>query len=338
MTKSTPKINQGKRPKRKAPSRKLPIPASNLNLLNYRIEDFGRESTPKNTEKAYLNDIDCYLNWGGPLPASPEWVARYLAAHAQVHKVTTLRRRKAMIARWHRDKGLNDPTQTEIVRRTIKGIARLYNQPPNKKKPISIRQVERLYLHLTKTINNAPSLTPQKTKALRDRAMLAVGFWGCLRSHELVDLQVRHIKITQHHIRIYNPYTKTDKEVVGREKYLASLPKMCPVVAVREYLKAANPRESLFPHMTPKGELGFAAIKSSSIHEWLQSLCKKANVRSSNLGSHSLRRGFATWYAKDGDLWGLMAAGDWKDTAVAAGYVDQEINIKQIRKRLKSSI
>lgn len=314
----------------------VPISPDAHALLEHRITKYSLVSIPENSERAYLGDVDAYLNWGGILPAKPIDIAKYLVAHSDIHNVRTLRRRKSMLGKWHRENEHPDPTKHIMVDNTMKGISRIHNKPPRKVKPLTIRQVARLHQHLTRKIQNSEINSPQRRKALRDRAMLTVGFWGCLRSDELVNIQVSHVNVTRSYVRIYNPHTKTDVKVMGREKQLPTLPKYCPVSAVREYLREENPPKALFPSMTPKGELGLEAMRSRSVSDWLKSICKEARVQSKGLGSHSLRRGFATWYAtqSNGDIWGLMAAGDWVNIETAAGYVDHNVNVSLIRRIL----
>ncbi len=314
------------------------IKSTQIELLNRKIQTFSESSTPKNTERAYISDLDCFLEWGGKLPSTPIGVAQYLAAHAHVHRVGTLRRRKSMISKWHRKEKLEDPTTDLVVKETMAGISRLYNAPVRKKKPLSINQLNKIVRHLESVIGDNYVGSTHRRKALRDRAMITVGFWGCLRSDELVSLKVKDLQLTQHSLKVFNAHTKTDKANLGRQKTLKSLPQLCPVEAVRAYLAEEAPKNNLFPSLTPKGELGTEAIKSKSILDWLVRLCSNAKVRKTNIGSHSLRRGFATWYAESGDIWGLMAAGDWKNAEVASGYVESSLDIKMIRKRLKQRI
>jgi hypothetical protein len=59
------------------------------------IADFVRESLAPNTRAAYLADLAHFKNWGGGIPAEPETVAAYLAAHADSLSVATLNRRLA---------------------------------------------------------------------------------------------------------------------------------------------------------------------------------------------------------------------------------------------------
>jgi len=72
-------------------------------------------STTQSTRRAYESDLRHFAAWGGPLPATPLDVARYLAAHAGRLSVATLARRLVAIGQVHAVRGLADPTKTDLV-------------------------------------------------------------------------------------------------------------------------------------------------------------------------------------------------------------------------------
>src|SRR5436190_1650626 len=90
---------------------------------------FIEAATAPNTRRAYDSDLREFLAWGGSLPASPDVVARYLAAHAATHAVATLARRLVAIRRAHALRGLPDPVRSELVRQTFRGIRRAHGRP-----------------------------------------------------------------------------------------------------------------------------------------------------------------------------------------------------------------
>ena len=57
------------------------------------VADYIRESLAENTRVAYLSDLAHFEAWGGRIPASPETIAEYLVAHADLLSVATLNRR-----------------------------------------------------------------------------------------------------------------------------------------------------------------------------------------------------------------------------------------------------
>src|SRR5205085_6802792 len=63
--------------------------------LSEAVAGYVRDSLAENTRRAYQSDLRHFESWGGPLPASAEIVAAYLAAHADQLSVMTLVRRLA---------------------------------------------------------------------------------------------------------------------------------------------------------------------------------------------------------------------------------------------------
>src|SRR5262249_55153893 len=80
------------------------------------VAGYVRDSLAENTRRAYQSDLRHFELWGGSLPASPETVAGYLAAHADRLNVTTLIRRLAALSKAHQARGLSNPVRTELVR------------------------------------------------------------------------------------------------------------------------------------------------------------------------------------------------------------------------------
>jgi Phage integrase, N-terminal SAM-like domain len=81
------------------------------------VADYVRESLAENTRVAYLSDLAHFESWGGQIPASPETIAEYLVAHADLLSVATLNRRLAALSKVHRSRGFSNPTSVEIVKR-----------------------------------------------------------------------------------------------------------------------------------------------------------------------------------------------------------------------------
>ena len=98
--------------------------AVNCTDLPDAVASYVRDSLAENTRRAYLSDLRHFEAWGGSLPAFPATIAAYLAAHADSLSVATLVRRLASISKAHRARGLSNPTRSELVRTTLRGIKR----------------------------------------------------------------------------------------------------------------------------------------------------------------------------------------------------------------------
>ncbi|HUI22006.1 MAG TPA: site-specific integrase [Methylocella sp.] len=109
---------------------------------------FIAASTSANTLRAYESDLAHFLAWGGSIPAEPSAVAQYLAAHAASLSMATLSRRIIAIRRAHILEGLPDPTKTELVRLTTRGIRRCYGRPQRRAAPLKIEQLAEIVSRL----------------------------------------------------------------------------------------------------------------------------------------------------------------------------------------------
>ena len=94
------------------------------------VASYIRDSLAENTRRAYQSDLRHFEVWGGSLPASPETVAVYLAAHADHLSATNLIRRLASLSKAHQVRGLSNPIRSEFVRATLRGIKRRRRRTP----------------------------------------------------------------------------------------------------------------------------------------------------------------------------------------------------------------
>ena len=88
--------------------------------IHERVREFVRASKAENTLRGYRSDwrnfcLWCEVQLAGPLPASPEIVAAYIADCAQRLKVGSIQRRLNAIAEAHKAIGIETPTQSALV-------------------------------------------------------------------------------------------------------------------------------------------------------------------------------------------------------------------------------
>src|SRR5947207_14882007 len=146
---------------------------------------FIEAATAPNTRRAYDSDLNHFLAWGGSLPASPDVVARYLAAHATTHVVATLARRLVAIRRAHALQGLPDPVRSELVRLTFRGIRRAHWRPQHRAAALAAEEMAAMVASLGDSVRDA-----------RDRALLLIGFAGAFRRSELSAVDCKWIERT----------------------------------------------------------------------------------------------------------------------------------------------
>src|SRR6185295_19599402 len=101
------------------------------------VRSYVAGALSENTHRANYSDLEHFHAWGGSIPCVPAVVAEYLAAHALLNCVATLKRRLATIAKAHRIIGMDSPTKAELVRATLRGIQRKHGTPQRRAKPLT---------------------------------------------------------------------------------------------------------------------------------------------------------------------------------------------------------
>jgi integrase len=198
--------------------------------LPERVAMLIRDSLAENTRRAYLSDLGEFERWGGSIPASVETVAAYLAARADLLAVATLVRHIASISKAHEARGLPNPTRSELVRATMRGIRRTKGCAQREAKPL-LRDDLLLVL----------DAMGDSIKDIRDRALLLVGFAGALRRSELVALDVTDIEHVRQGIILHLRRSKTDQDGQGRKIGIPfGRTRWCPVAALDSSLGASG--------------------------------------------------------------------------------------------------
>jgi integrase len=183
---------------------RVPGSAGDCTDLPAAVAGFVRASLADNTRRAYLSDLRHFEHWGGRIPASAETVASYLAAHVDTLRVATLVRRIASISKAHQARGVPNPTRSELVRTTLRGIKRTRRCTQQQAKAL-LREDLLLVL----------DTMGDDLKDIRDRALLLIGFAGALRRSELVALDVADIEHVRHGITLHLRHSKTDQDGRG---------------------------------------------------------------------------------------------------------------------------
>lgn len=204
-----------------------------------RAEAYRKRAHAPATLKAYRTDWRHFAGYCGDrgaraLPADPLVVRTYLAycADRLGLKVSTLQRRVAAIAHFHREAGVPLDTNDAAFRATWRGIRRTHGVAVDAKVPAVTEEIKAMIDRLADT-----------PAGLRDRALLLVGFAGGFRRSELCALDVEDLVAWEEDgIRIRVRSSKTDQEGRGSLKDVpfASHPRYCPVRSLRAWLDRAE--------------------------------------------------------------------------------------------------
>lgn len=309
------------------------------------VDAYLHAATRENTRQSYDAAVRHFeIEWGGLLPASPDSVARYLAEHAELLAVSTLRLRLAALAQWHRDHGFIDPTRQPVVRRVLRGIQALHPVLQKQAQPLQLVQLEKVDAWLQARIGQARAAGDQGTalRCQRDRVLVLLGFWRGFRGDELARLHVEHVRmIAGEGMECYLPRTKTDRYLQGQTFRVPCLSRLCPVTAYADWIAAAALHGGpALRRIDRWGQVGANGLHVDSLLPLLRRILHDCGVDAPELYStHSLRRGFASWAAANGwDLKTLMAHVGWKSAQSAMRYIelDDPFNRQRIERAFGS--
>jgi site-specific recombinase XerD len=279
--------------------------------------DLAKAEKAPSTRKAYGTDFRLFRVWCdarqvAALPAAPETVAAYLAAHAGTFKASTLGRRVAAIRYAHKLAGFALPTDAEGVKATMRGIRRTYGSARVRKSPA-----------LAGKMLGMVATAPAKLAGLRDRALLLIGFGGALRRSELVALDVADVAETETGLLVTVRGSKTDQEREGATIAIARGAIACPAKALREWLNAAGIEAgAIFRPIDKAGKVRILRLTDRSVANIVKAYASRAGFDASTFSGHSLRAGFLTSAAGNGaSIFKMMDVSRHKSVDTLRGYI-----------------
>ncbi|MEZ5602098.1 MAG: tyrosine-type recombinase/integrase [Candidatus Competibacteraceae bacterium] len=271
-----------------------PAPTATRTDLAPVLQPYIEAALADRTRQEYRADLRRFLRWGGTLPASPEVLAAYLVAHATDRAMATLQRWLVSLGRAHTTQGWPDPTKTELVKTTFKGIRRRHGRPQRQVAPLVRDELVALLATLDDSLHGQ-----------RNRALLLLGFAGALRRSELVGLQLGDLQFSPAGLTVQLRHSKTDQEHQGRPIGIpfARDPRHCPVQAVRAWQERSwsgispwTPSAGGAPvpgHQSPRSDCRYA-LTGRSVALIVQTCCRDAGLDPTRYAGHSLRAGFCT--------------------------------------------
>jgi site-specific recombinase XerD len=276
-----------------------------------RLEDFAAQAQAENTIRAYAADLEDFRHWCKKydrewLPATSKTVGLYLGARADGLSLSTLERRLAAIASLHKEEGYESPASVaEGPLRTIwKGIVREKTRQKDGAPPLMVEDLRSIIEHLPRYSSSDSGPTGRLTlTALRDRALLLVGWTGALRRSELVALTTEDIQFIEGEgVNVYVRRSKSDQEAEGLVKGLpyGSNKETCPVTALRQWLQAAERNVEgafegdIFRRFYRGESIGESAMTAQYVSTVLKRHAESAGLDPNEYSAHSLRAGFIT--------------------------------------------
>jgi integrase len=282
-----------------------------------RLKRYAANAKTENTRRAYAADLEDFQKWCESkgrewLPAKPETVGLYIGAKAEQLSLSTLERRLAAISVAHKEEGYDPPTSVAEapLREPWKGIVREKTRAQDGAPPLLVDELKMIVENLPRYAPGENGRTGDLTlTALRDRAVLLVGWTGALRRSELVSLQrsdVTFIEGEGANIKLRD--SKTDQEGEGLVKGLphGDSNDTCPVRALRTWFQAVKEETGsdfegpIFRRFYRGESIGEKAITGQYVSKILKRHAQNVGLDPKEYSSHSLRAGFITQAIRSG--------------------------------------
>jgi site-specific recombinase XerD len=249
------------------------------------VRHLVNQSLSENTRRGYKADLAHFAASGRTIPSTPEMVAEYLAESVGVSAVATMQRRLAAIAKAHVALGADDPTKTEIVRATMRGLRRTIGGAQREAKPILREDLFAMLEHMG-----------SRPKDIRDKALLLLGFAGAFRRSELIGLDVADSEHVRQGIVISLRRTKTDQEGRGRKIGIPfGRTRWCPVKHLTDWLDYAGIESGpILRVINRHGVVADQRLSAEAVSIIVKERAKAAGFDPDAYSGHSLRAGLAT--------------------------------------------
>jgi len=282
--------------------------------------ELSRPTRAANTTRAYLADWTAFEAWCSgvgavALPAVEGTLCLYVVHLAGAgRKHATILRAVAAIRVAHADAGQRIGELPHL--RTVLGnLARETGTAPAAKAPLMAATLRTVV---------TDSAADTSVGAVRDRALLLLGFAGALRRSELVGLDVADLRFTDDGLEVTVRRGKTDQTGAGRVVGVPHGRKgSCPVRAVKAWLVAAGIEGgAVFRRVGKGGRVMGERLSGQAVGFVVKDAAAGAGLDPADFGGHSLRSGLATSAAKAGaGLVAVMSQGGWKSERIARRYI-----------------
>jgi len=283
-----------------------------------------KKSKSDNTLKAYeadWNDFSAWCKYNAltDLPAEPETIVNYINDLADDAKANTVSRRVSAISENHIAAGFQakNPARSGLVRSALDAIRREKGTMQRGKSPILMEDIEELAL----------CFTADDIIAIRDKALLFLGFAGAFRRSELVNIQVEDLTFSAEGLIVLIAQSKGDQFGEGNYVAIPYAPSesLCPVTAVQHWLEVSGLHKGpLFRPFKRNKELRQAQLSDKSVALIVKKYIALSGLDPADFAGHSLRRGFATSAAQHNvDEYTIMKQTRHKSEKMVRRYIEQ---------------
>jgi len=276
--------------------------SSELRQLADSARQYAEEARSENTRKTYEQAWKLFTRWCEQhdlqaLPATPQTLVLYFSwLHGQRRALGTLSVYRAAIARAHRMACIEPlPTDHGVVKEVWEGIRRRtarLGPVPRPRQELALPALKQVLARI-----------PDGIGGVRDRAMLAVGFFAALRPSELAALQAENVREREQGLELLIPVSKSDQggrgQMVGCSRQAD--PAICPMQLLRAWVALSGVKTGpLFRPIDRSGRVLERAIVRATVADILKRHARAAGLDETLLAGHSLRSGLATTASRSG--------------------------------------
>lgn len=274
-----------------------------VSRLKARAAALASSARAASTGRAYASDWKIFSAWcvdagRESLPARPDTVRLFLTHELERRKVATVNRRVHAIAFIHKKAGQTSPIDDRVTE-LMSGAARELGTKPQGKTALTPEMVRRMVNRLT-----------HDKMAIRDRALLLLGFSSGMRRSELSALDIEDLRFVRQGVRVFIGKGKTDQEAKGRVIgiFKGKRQSTDPVFWLRQWLKASGNRKSgplflsfHFDRMRPD------RLQPEGVLTVVKRSCELVGLDARDFGAHSMRAGMITTAVEAGaDVFAIM--------------------------------
>jgi len=265
------------------------------------LDDLASHAKSERTTQGYASDWRQFKSWAGTKgievpgvsddrvdlgtePIPPAMLMLYLADAQGDLKPSTVTHHLAAIRHFHHLAELVSPTDHPKVRETLAGFSRKHAAEPHRAEPLFLGELK------------AGLPLGDDLRAVRDRALLLVGWWGAFRRSELVAIQVGDLSKHDQGIIVRIPKSKTDQTGAGQRVALHYREDLTvdPVRALRAWLKAAGISSGPVFRLARGVTVGADGLNSAAVSRVTKEAAGRAGLNPSGYSAHSLRAGFVS--------------------------------------------
>ena len=278
------------------------------------VKDALRTSLAENTRTAYRKGWNrfaafCRSRDVDPMAATPDDVADFLVAlaseprspkattgHGRPLALGTIRVLVAAINRRFREANRNSPAGDVRVRSVLRGLGRLEARRPRRVKALREHEIASILAGCDDLAANRR----QQAIAVRDAAVIGLGFAAALRRSEICALEVADVEFLRPgedvpglfvHVR----RSKTDQLGRGQRIAVPEGARIRPVSRLRDWLQVSGiERGPLFRTMRRGGHVQGRPLHPTDIARMVKRWVRAIGLDPAHYSGHSLRAGFVT--------------------------------------------